>query len=114
MSATPFDRPAVLANFGGDEGLLVEIAAIAAAQWPQQKARLAAAGAAHDLAGLRHEAHAVKGSFANFAAAAAVAAARELELAAAGDETPRLAGLLEKLLGAGDELVAALRAEARA
>jgi len=115
MSATPFDRQAVLANFGGDEALLAQIAAIVVEQWPRNSARLRAARAALDLKALRAEAHLLKGSFGNLAANAAVVAARELEsAAAAGADAGRLAGLLEKLLSAGDELVAALRAETRA
>jgi HPt (histidine-containing phosphotransfer) domain-containing protein len=115
MSATPFDRQAVLANFGGDEALLAQIAAIAVEQWPQHQTRLAAARDARDLQALRVEAHAVKGSFATLAADAAVVAARELECAAcAGSDAARVAALLENLLRAGDELVVVLRAEARA
>lgn len=111
MSARPFDRQAVLARFGGDKALLRQVAAIVDDHWPQQKTRLAAACATHDLRQLHAEAHAAKGVFANLAATAAVAAARELESAAAAGDAGGLPGLVDRLLGAGDELVAALRAE---
>lgn len=110
-AAAPFDRATVLANFGDDEALFGQMSAILLAQWPQSRAQLMAALAAGDWRVLRDEAHLIKGSFGNFAAGAAVAAARAVEAAAITGEPASCAERLEQLLQAGDALIAAVEAD---
>lgn len=111
MEALPFDRSAVLENLGGDETLLAEISRIFVDDWPQGRARLRAALAAGDAGALRHAAHAVKGSVANFSAERAVQAARELEFAGRDGDLARAPQLLEAAVAAVEEVVAALQRE---
>lgn len=113
-ASSPFDRQAVIANFGDDEDLLRQIAAVCVAEWPTNAARMKDAAAAGDAPALRAAAHRVKGAFANFMAEPAVAAARRLELACVDGFPADHAALLEEALRLGDELAAALEQEARA
>ena len=110
MTPPAFDRAAVLAHYG-DEALLKQVAAVCAAEWPRDVARLRAAAAAHDAKALREAAHRTKGAFANFLAEPMVAAARRLETACAEGLPADHAVLLEEVLRRGDEVVAALKRE---
>jgi HPt (histidine-containing phosphotransfer) domain-containing protein len=104
----------VLENLGGDETLLAEISRIFVSDWPQSRERLHAALAAGDASALRHAAHAVKGSVANFSAERAVQAARELEFAGRDGNLANAPRLLEAAVLAVEEVVAALRDETEA
>lgn len=84
--AEAYDRAAVLARLGGDEGVLQEIIAIFLQQADDQLARIEAAINAPDAAALEHTAHTFKSSVGFFGCAAAAAAAERLEeLGEAGD-----------------------------
>jgi len=112
-ASSPFDRAAVIANFGDDEDLLKQIAAICVAEWPTNAAGMKDAAAAGDAPALRAAAHRVKGAFANFMAEPAVAAARRLELACVEGFPAEHAELLAEALRLGNELVAALDQESK-
>ncbi len=113
LASSPFDRAAVIANFGDDEDLLKQIAAVCVAEWPTNAACLKEAADAGDAQALRAAAHRVKGAFANFMAEPAVAAARRLELACVDGFPADHAELLAEALRRGNELVAALEQESQ-
>jgi HPt (histidine-containing phosphotransfer) domain-containing protein len=114
MSDLPFDRAAVLENLGGDESLLAEIAGIFINDWSDNLVRLREAVAAGDAEALRHAAHSVKGSVANFSAERAVQAARDLEYAGRDGNLAQAPQLLETTIAAVEEVIAALKADASA
>ncbi|MDD5250053.1 MAG: Hpt domain-containing protein [Rhodocyclaceae bacterium] len=111
LATAPFDRAATLENLGGDEELLAQIASLFVASWPESLARLHLALAAADAEALRSAAHAVKGAVANFWAARAVQATRELELAGKSGDLAQAPQLLDAAVVAVEEVVAALNAE---
>jgi PAS domain S-box-containing protein len=76
-----FDRPALLANIGGDSELLEEIVGLFLADAPRRVSAIREAVANRDGTSLRFAAHALRGSAANFRAGAVVDAARRLEAA---------------------------------
>ena len=73
------DRPVALLRVGGDEELLKEIAVIFLDDYPKVLSEIRAAIANGDARQLEASAHTLKGSAANFGAAAVVAAALQLE-----------------------------------
>jgi CheY-like chemotaxis protein/HPt (histidine-containing phosphotransfer) domain-containing protein len=73
------DLPAALSRFGGDAKLFREVAQVFLEDWPRLHGDLRAAVDRRDPAALRAAAHAIKGTVAVFAAAAAVEAAARLE-----------------------------------
>ena len=107
----PYDRVAVLENLGGDEDLLVQIAELFVADWPQSRERLRRALAAGDVEALRAAAHAVKGAVANFGAEQAVQAAKQLEMDCRAGTLSRAPSLLDATETAIDDVVAALKLE---
>jgi HPt (histidine-containing phosphotransfer) domain-containing protein len=78
-AAGSFSFQAVAARLGDDRQLLRELIELFLAECPGMIEAIGAAIAASDAAALRHAAHALKGSVANFGATPAVAAARKLE-----------------------------------
>ncbi|MBX9579346.1 MAG: Hpt domain-containing protein, partial [Gemmataceae bacterium] len=75
----PLDAAAALKRAGGDEELLRELAGLCLDECPKLLADIRDAIARRDGPRLRLSAHALKGSVANFGAAAARAAAEALE-----------------------------------
>ncbi|OHC67146.1 MAG: hypothetical protein A2045_12770 [Rhodocyclales bacterium GWA2_65_20] len=106
-----FDRDHVIENFGGDEALLKQIAALFIADWPQCEDRLRSALAAGEAEPLRGAAHAIKGAVGNFAAERAVQAAKQLEMSCKAGDVSQAPLQVEDVLRAVGELMAALRAE---
>ncbi len=73
------DRQVALSRVGGDVELLKEIAVLFLEDYPKSLADLRDAAARADAKALERAAHGLKGSVANFGAAAAFEAARTLE-----------------------------------
>jgi signal transduction histidine kinase/CheY-like chemotaxis protein len=78
-AAGSFSFQAVAARLGDDRQLLRELIGLFLAECPGMIDAIGAAIAASDAGALRHAAHALKGSVANFGTTPAVAAARKLE-----------------------------------
>jgi len=74
------DVDAFLARVQGDTGLASGMAALFLLECPQQLADVRAAVTARDRGAIERSAHRLKGSVANFSAAAATAAAAHVEL----------------------------------
>src|SRR5712691_5423242 len=94
------DRSVALSHMGGDEALLLEIAALFLEEYPELLARLAAAVSGHDAQTVERAAHSIKGSVANFGAQSAFQAALALEQM----------GRAERLVDASEQLRALERA----
>ncbi|HJQ97536.1 MAG TPA: response regulator, partial [Candidatus Polarisedimenticolaceae bacterium] len=77
--AGAFDPSRAAARLGGDEKLLRELLDLFLSDLPRMTREIERAIASADAEALRHAAHALKGSVANFAAAGPVDAARRLE-----------------------------------
>ncbi len=95
------DRATALARVGGDLDLLKEIAALFLDEYPRELDEIRSALAASDADTLERSAHGLKGSVANFGAAAAVDAAFQLEqIGKAGklDQVPPPLAALERAL----------------
>ena len=95
------DRATALARVGGDLDLLKEIAALFLDEYPRELDDIRKALATGDAQLLERTAHGLKGSVANFGAAAAVDAAFQLEqLGRAGklDQAPPALDALERAL----------------
>ena len=73
------DRKVALSRVGGDMELLKEIAHLFLETYPDELREIRAAAERGDAQTLERSAHGLKGSVANFGAAAAVDAARQLE-----------------------------------
>src|SRR5579884_874717 len=100
-SHTLVDRASALSRTGGDESLLAEIAGLFLADYPESIRKIGEALTAADMRTAEREAHGLKGSVANFGAAAVVQAAFALEQAARNGnkaEAPALLQALERLL----------------
>ena len=107
------DRDRMLANVGGDESLLKEVAGLFLHECPRLLERIEAAIVTGDSAGLEMAAHSLKGSAGVFSADGVYAAAEKLEvmgrdgdLAGAGavfsslaDETRQLQAALADVCG---------------
>jgi CheY-like chemotaxis protein len=104
----PFDRAAVLKQFGGDASLLAEIVGAFAAECPRMAAALRAAGEAGDRTAVRRHAHSLKGSLSVLGPSAALDAARRVEQLAPSAEPPALRDEAERLAVAVDRFTAAL------
>jgi two-component system sensor histidine kinase/response regulator len=78
-AAGEFERGEALARVGGDETLLQEIATLFLSEAPRLLTALREAVARQDAGQLQSAAHSLKGSVGTFGAAAAVAAAAEIE-----------------------------------
>lgn len=92
-----FDRAWVLAQIGGDEELLHEIAAVFLIDSPDLRQKLATDLARNDAQSLHSTAHCAKSAIGNFGAPVAVAAALALENAAKASDTARLPELTAAL-----------------
>ena len=104
------DLVAALDRVGDDRELLHDVAQLFIGDYPNCLAEIRAAIDAQDAAKLEREAHTLKGSVANFGAAASVEAALHLEqLGRSGDLNGAQAGLA-KLEGVLQELVPELEA----
>jgi PAS domain S-box-containing protein len=85
-AAGAFDPSRAAARLGGDAKLLRELLDLFLSDLPRMTGEIERAIATKDAEALRHAAHALKGSVANFAAAGPVDAARKLEaIGASGD-----------------------------
>jgi len=73
------DRQAILDRFEGDQDLLREIIGLFLEDCPRRVSEMRDALARGDSEALQHVAHSIRGSVGNFAAAAAVDAAVQLE-----------------------------------
>jgi HPt (histidine-containing phosphotransfer) domain-containing protein len=76
---TGIDRQVALSRVGGDAELLKEIAQLFIEDYPRAMEEIRHAADRGDAKGLERSAHGLKGSVANFGAAAAVDAAKTLE-----------------------------------
>ena len=110
-AAEVLDRAKTLAQVGGDEELLAEVAHIFLEEYPAAMARLKGAVAGRDSRRVMEEAHALKGSVANFGSAPVVEAVQKLEkmgrgknLAGGTEVLERLDALLNRLARALAEL----------
>jgi PAS domain S-box-containing protein len=106
--AAGLDRKALLANVGGDAGLLAELARLFLDDGPAWRERLRAALAAGEAERVRAVAHALKGSVANFTTAGAYRLAVRLEKQAAAGHLAEAAATLPALDAAVAEVEAAL------
>ncbi len=79
MTTMGIDRMVALSRVGGDVELLKEIAQLFIEDYPKAMASIQHAADRGDAKALERTAHGLKGSVANFGAAAAVDAAKELE-----------------------------------
>jgi two-component system, sensor histidine kinase and response regulator len=79
MTTVGIDRQVALSRVGGDAELLKEIAQLFIEDYPKAMASIQHAADRGDAKALERTAHGLKGSVANFGAAAAVDAAKELE-----------------------------------
>ena len=77
-----FDRDEALRNVGGSEAVLTEMIELFATECPKQMADIAAAYESGDSHAVMRAAHTLKGSVSLFAAEAATAAARRIEIMA--------------------------------
>ena len=110
MPEHALDRPVALLRVGGDEELLKEIAVIFLDDYPKVLSEIRAAIANGDARQLEASAHTLKGSVANFGAAAVVASALQLEQMG---RTARLEQAAASV-GALEEGLCALRADLEA
>jgi CheY-like chemotaxis protein len=104
----PYDRAAVLKQFGGDASLLAEIIGAFVAECPRMAAALRAAGEQGDRTALRRHAHSLKGSLSVLGPSAALDAARRVEQLAPSAEPPALREEAERLALAVDQFTTAL------
>jgi signal transduction histidine kinase/CheY-like chemotaxis protein/HPt (histidine-containing phosphotransfer) domain-containing protein len=112
--APPLDARRTLASVDGDLSLLAEVADAFGRSSPAALGALTTAIAAGDARGVERAAHALRGAAANFGAAPAVEAARELErmgrdgqLGGAPEALPLLARELQRLRDALEALLEA-------
>ena len=108
------DFAAMRRMFDEDEELIADVIGLFLEDYPVQLASLRAAYAAGDRAGIRRDAHTIKGCTSNFCAAEVVQVARTLEelsetgdLGAIGRGVALLASGLERMAGALREWQAA-------
>ncbi|HML17270.1 MAG TPA: Hpt domain-containing protein [Bryobacteraceae bacterium] len=104
------DRQVALSRVGGDLELLKEIAVLFVDDYPQSLADLHAAAARGDAKAVERAAHGLKGSVANFGAAAAFEAARRIEEFGRAQRLAEVEPMLAKL----ELALAALRVELEA
>lgn len=104
------DCDALVARLDGDVTLAREMALTFVAEAPGLFAAVSDALRDGDAERLRRAAHALKGAAANFDAADTVAAAAEIERAAARGDLAAAAALVTRLQAAAPPLIAALRA----
>jgi signal transduction histidine kinase/CheY-like chemotaxis protein len=93
----PVDWEALLKSIDGDEGFARELAGAFIGTGDRELAAIAAALRTGDAATMRESAHTLKGASANLRAAAASAAATQLERAAGLGESAQFPALAEKL-----------------
>jgi len=103
-----FDRPALLANMGGDSELLEEIVGLFLADAPRRLSAIREAVENRDGPSLRFAAHALKGSAANFRAGAVVDGARRLEEAGSNGNLEEAEQVLAELESEMQRLAPAL------
>ena len=111
QSASTIDRQWVLAQIGGDETLLHDIAVVFLVDSPDLRRQLNQALADNNHKTLLGVAHCAKSAVGNFGVPRAVQAALTLEDAAKAGDTPSLAGLTAALCAALIEVEDALRPE---
>ena len=109
MTATTFDRQALLDRFGGDAEFVRSLLDVALRSSAALPAELRRASAGEDFASVARLAHKLKGTAGDLVAEALQARARETELAARAAE-PRAIGLGVELADALDLLLDELRA----
>ncbi len=105
-----FDGQGLLARLMGDAGLLREIATEFQADAPQRIAALKERVLAQDAAGVRYEAHTLKGASANMGGESLREVAEQCEQAAVEGDLSRVAGLLPELSARYEALARALTA----
>jgi HPt (histidine-containing phosphotransfer) domain-containing protein len=101
---TGLDRELALSRVGGDAELLKEIAVLFMEDYPSVLAEIRAAAARGDAKGVERAAHGLKGSVANFGAAAAVDAALHIERMGRVGDLSRVSEAIEALARALDAL----------
>lgn len=106
-----FDKNWMLAQIGGDEGLLREVAAVFLDDWPRLREELAQALSRQDSSALRLAAHATKSAVGNFGAKDALEAAKALETACREGAEALYAKHHAALLSEAERLAAELRTE---
>ena len=106
-----FDKNWMLAQIGGDEALLREVASVFLDDWPRLREELSQALSRLDSWALRLAAHATKSAVGNFGAEAAVEAAISLETACREEAQDLYAKHHAALLSEAERLAAELRAE---
>lgn len=106
-----FDKVWMLAQIGGDEDLLHEVAQVFLLDYPRLKEILSKALSSHDSQALHAAAHATKSAVGNFGATAAVEAAKALEAACKEEVRAYYAERYQTLLEQVDRLAAELKAE---
>jgi CheY-like chemotaxis protein len=109
----PFDRHEALQNVGGSEEILAEMIELFTAECPKQMADISAAYDSRDLPALTRAAHTLKGSLSMFAADAATAAARRIEMMARDGNFEEYVETWSELQHQISELLPALRQSER-
>ena len=108
-----FNRHVALQNIGSSEEFLADMIELFTAECPKQMAAIAAAYESRDVQALTRAAHTLKGSVSLFAAEAATASARRIEMMARDgnlDDYPKAWSELERRI---NELLAALHSPQR-
>jgi CheY-like chemotaxis protein len=109
-SSSPIHRPSLLARMGGDHDLLRDVVQLFLDDCPQRLAAIRQAIDRCDPAGLRAEAHTLKGAAANLSAEELADAARTLEQVGGGSQTLDAAEpAWRRLSGAAESALRALR-----
>lgn len=110
MSAPIYDPSVLMESLGGDESLYDEIVGIFVAHHRTEIDNLRRELAASNAATLQRAAHSIKGSVSNFGAERATEAARVLEHTMKEGLAPNATELVNEVVAAVEELVAALQA----
>jgi PAS domain S-box-containing protein len=93
----PVDWPALLESIDGDEGFARELVGLFITSGDSALTAITAAEGSRDYVTMRESAHVLKGASANLRAAAATAAAAQLETAAESGDRAQIGVLAEKL-----------------
>lgn len=109
----PFDRATLVESLGGDLELYAEIVQLFLNHCPSEIEALRRELAAGNADQLHRTAHSLKGAVSNFSAPRATEAARALELTTKAGLATNTPDLVEELIAAVEELVAALHKDLR-
>ena len=104
-----FDRDALLANLGGDETLMQELAELYLKDEGELRRQLDAARQSGDVQAIHAAVHALKGAIANFSADSAMAAATDLEACCREGDPDTLPAVLARFDSELDRFADALR-----